>query len=88
MRELDDTAEWTSAVVERRTLVAGLILNQGPFLVALSKSPLNLNGVLVIRQMDNTSGGKSVPGSGSHKRCELEHFSYFCNQATMDIETQ
>ena len=37
---------------------------------------LNLNGLLVIRQIDNTSpggapGGKLVPGS--HKRCELGH---------------
>ena len=37
---------------------------------------LNLNGLLVIRQIDNISpggapGGKLVPGS--HKRCELGH---------------
>ena len=37
---------------------------------------LNLNGLLVTGQIDNTSpggapGGKSVPGS--HKRCELGH---------------
>ena len=39
---------------------------------------LNLNGLLVTRQIDNTSpGGGGVPGGklvpGSHKRCELGH---------------
>ena len=37
---------------------------------------LNLNGLLVIRQIDNTSPG-GAPGEklvpGSHKRCELGH---------------
>ena len=37
---------------------------------------LNLNGLLVIRQIDNTlpggvPGGKLVPGS--HKRCKIGH---------------
>ena len=41
------------------------------------KRNLNLNGLLVIRQIDNISPGGSVPGGklvpGSHKRCELGH---------------
>ena len=47
-----------------------------PVFWLLSGLNLNLNGLLVIRQIDNTSlggapGGKLVPGS--HKRCELGH---------------
>ena len=51
---------------------------------AAQEMNLNLNGLLVIRQIDNISpevvgggrgegspGGKLVPGS--HKRCELRH---------------
>ena len=38
---------------------------------------LNLNGLLVTRQIDNTSPGGGAPGGklvpGSNKRCELGH---------------
>ena len=53
-----------------------LLLNQRLF-VLLDYHILNLNGLRVICQIDNTSpkgggpGGKLVPGS--HKRCKLGH---------------
>ena len=47
---------------------------------AAQEMNLNLNGLLVIRQIDNISpggGGGGAPGGklvpGSHKRCELGH---------------
>ena len=55
----------------------------GPIGLAITSATLNLylnlNGLLVTRQIDNTSpgGGGGAPGGklvpGSHKRCELGH---------------